>query len=102
LKKKQLFLGAREELINLNLELLDTQEDITNSINLLHEIALNKRVRGYNISKEEKKMLREVYKGENKSLIEIREFVEKEIKKYCDINVDSLDDINKNQNCLIF
>ena len=76
-QKKQLFLGAREELINLNLELLDTQEDITNSINLLHERALNKRVRGYIILKEEKRMLREVYKGENKSLIEIREFVEK-------------------------
>ena len=42
--KRQLFFGAREELIRLNLDCLDTQNDISNSINLLHKIALNKSV----------------------------------------------------------
>jgi len=32
--KKQLFQGAKEELVKLNLECLDTQEKITNSINI--------------------------------------------------------------------
>lgn len=80
--KKQLFLGAKEELININPECLNTEEDMIKSINLLHEIALNKsvfesaeqhidllieieysehkpgwqnRVRGLNVLKEEKK-----------------------------------------------
>ena len=42
--KKHLFISAREELINLNLELLDIQDEISESINLLHEIALNQSV----------------------------------------------------------
>ena len=32
--KKQLFQGTKEELVKLNLECLDTQEKITNSINI--------------------------------------------------------------------
>ena len=32
--KKQLFQGAKEELVKLNLECLNTQEKITNSINI--------------------------------------------------------------------
>ena len=120
--KRQLFLGAREELIRLNLDCLDTQNDISNSINLLHKIALDKsvfksdeehleilievekaeqkpgwknRVQGYNILKEEKRMLREIYHGENQSMNEMRNFVEKEINKYLDIDVDKV--INDDQ-----
>jgi len=127
--KKQLFLGAREDLIKLNLECLDTQEDITNSINLLHKIALNKsvfesaeehidllieveqaehkpgwqnRVHGLNILKEEKRMLREVYQGKNESLIKIREFVENEINKYYEMDIDKLDENNNEKSCIIF
>ena len=127
--KKQLFQGAREDLIELNLECLQTQEDITKSINLLHKIALNKsvfesaeehidllieveqsehkpgwqnRVHGLNILKEEKRILREVYQGENESLNSIREFVENEINKYYDIDIDKLDENTDDSKCLIF
>ena len=127
--KKHLFISAREELIQLNLELLDTQEDISNSINLLHEIALNKsvfesaeqhidllieveysehkpgwqnRVRSLNILKDQKRMLREVYEGKNEQMIKIREYVEKEIKKYCDIDENNLEQYNDKEKCVIF
>ena len=126
--KKQLFLGAKEELINLNLECLNTEEDMIKSINLLHEIALNKsvfesaeqhidllieieysehkpgwqnRVRGLNVLKEEKKMLREVYQGKNKSLKKIKKFIENEINKYCNLEIDDLENNNDND-CIIF
>ena len=124
--KKQLFDGAKAELIQLNLECLDTQEKMQKSINLLHKIALNKsvfesaeqhidllieveisehkpgwegRVRGLKILKEEKKMLREVYEGSNSDMINIKNFVEKEINKYIDMDIDKLE---KSQSCFIF
>ena len=127
--KKQLFLGAREDLVKLNFECLETQEDITKSINLLHKIALNKsvfesaeehidllieveqaehkpgwqnRVHGLNILKDEKRMLREVYQGKNESLKTIREFVENEVNKYYDIDIDKLDENTEENSCLIF
>ena len=127
--KKHLFISAKEELIQLNLELLDTQEDISNSINLLHEIELNKsvfesaeqhidllieveysehkegwqnRVRSLNILKDQKRILREVYEGKNEQMIKIREYVEKEIKKYCDIDENNLEQYNNKKNCVIF
>ena len=128
--KKQLFNGAREELVRLNIECLETQECITKSINHLHEIALNKsvfesaeehldlliemeksehkpgwqaRIEGYLILKEEKKMLREVYQGTNVDLIKIREFVEKEVNKYFEIDIDKIENLDKdNKNCIIF
>ena len=127
--KKQLFLGAREDLVKLNLECLETQEDITKSINLLHKIALNKsvfesaeehidllieveqaehkpgwqnRVHGLNILKDEKRMLREVYQGKNESLKTIREFVENEVNKNNDIDIDKLDENTEESSCLIF
>ena len=124
--KKQLFDGAKAELIQLNLECLETQEKMQKSINLLHKIALNKsvfesaeqhidllieveisehkpgwegRVRGLKILKEEKKMLREVYEGSNSDMINIKNFVEKEINKYIDMDIDKLE---KTQSCFIF
>ena len=130
--KKTLFLGAREELVKLNIQCLETQEQMINSINLLHEIALNKsvfesaeqhidllieveqaehklgwqnRINGLNILKEEKRMLREVYQGENHSLNEIREFVENEINKYYDIDIEQIENDDNSANekkCLIF
>ena len=125
--KKQLFQGAKEELVNLNLECLDTQEKITNSINILHKIALNKsvfesaeehidllievemsehktgwqeRIRGLNVLKNEKRMLREVYQGTNNQLKQIRSFVENEINKYIDMDIDKIE--KENKPCFIF
>ena len=43
-KKTQLFLGAKQDLINLNIECIDTHDLITKSINRLQQIALNKTV----------------------------------------------------------
>ena len=125
-------MGAREELIKLNIECLQTQNDITESINLLRKIALNKsvfesaeehidllieveksehkfgwqkRINSLNELKNQKKMLREIYKGENQTLNQIKEFVEKKINDYCDIDIDNLekDDIKINEDkCSIF
>ena len=50
-------------------------------------------------------MLREIYKGENQTLNQIKEFVEKKINDYCDIDIDNLekDDIKINEDkCSIF
>jgi len=126
--KKQLFAGAKEELVDLNLECLNTQEEITNSINILHKIALNKsvfesaeehidllievemsehkvgwqeRIRGLNVLKGEKRMLREVYQGTNSQMKKIRDFVEKEINKYLDMDIDEVEKAN-NTTCFIF
>ena len=125
-------MGAREELIKLNIECLETQDKINNSINLLHEIALNKsvfesaeqhidllieveqsehkpgwqnRIHGLNALKAEKRMLRECYNGDNKQMKQIRDFVEKEINKYCDIDIDNLENEEfkeSKSNCSIF
>ena len=130
--KKQLFLGAREELIKLNIELLETQENINNSINLLHEIALNKsvfesaeqhldllieveqsehkpgwqsRIQYLYLLKEEKRILRECYQGKNQKMNDLRKFVEEEINKYCDIDIEKLenDEIKDDKDkCCIF
>ena len=116
--KRQLFLGAREELININIQCLETLDKINNSTNLLNEISFNKsvfesaekhidllieveqlehkpgwqnRIRGLKLLKAENKMLRECYNGENKQMNQIKDFVEKEINKYCDIDLDNLD-----------
>ena len=40
-------------------------------------------------------MFREIYRGENQSMNEMRNFVEKEINKYLDIDVDKV--INDDQ-----
>ena len=130
--KKQLFMGARDELIKLNIQCLETQEQINSSINLLHEIALNKsifesaeqhidllieveqsehkpgwqnRIHGLNALKAEKRMLRECYNGSNEQMNQIRNFVEKEINKYCDIDIDNLENEEfkeSKSNCSIF
>ena len=63
--KKQLFDGAKEELILLNLECLDTQELIINSINTLRKIALNKSV--FESAEEHIDILIEFEKSEHKT-----------------------------------
>ena len=63
--KKQLFQGAKEEIVKLNLECLNTQEKITNSINILHKIALNKSV--LESAEEHIDLLIEVEMSEHKS-----------------------------------
>jgi hypothetical protein len=125
--KKQLFEGAKTELVKLNIECLETQQAMTNSINVLHQIALNKsvfesaeehidllieveisehksgwqdRVRGLKLLKEEKRMLREVYQGTNEQMLQIKNFVENEINKYIDMDIDKLEK-EKSTNCLI-
>ena len=127
--KKQLFGGAKNELINLNFECLETQQDITKSINILHKIALNKsvfesaeehidllievemsehksgwkeRIRALKLLKEEKKMLREVYQGTNQQYNKIKNFIENEINKYIDMDIDNCEGgNNKKGTCLI-
>jgi len=42
--KTQLLMGAKQDLINLNMECINTQDLITKSINRLQQIALNKTV----------------------------------------------------------
>ena len=125
--KKQLFEGAKAELVDLNLECLNTQTEITNSINTLHKIALNKsvfesaeehidllievemsehkpgwqeRIRGLNLLKDEKRMLREVYQGTNNQMKQIKNFIENEINKYIDMDIDQIE--KSNSNCFIF
>ena len=106
--KTQLLLGAKEDLINLNLECMNTQDLITKSINRLQEIALNKtvfesseehiellieteksehkdgwqtRIEGLELLKKQKQLLREMYKGENKSMNEMKKFIENSLEK---------------------
>lgn len=106
--KTQLLLGAKDDLINLNVDCINTQDLITKSINRLQEIALNKtvfesseehiellieteksehkegwqtRIEGLQLLKQQKKMLREIYNGENQKMNEIKEFIEESLKK---------------------
>ena len=101
--KTQLLMGAKDDLINLNLECMNTQDLITKSINRLQQIALNKtvfesseehiellieneksehkegwqtRIEGLELLKNQKKILREIYKGENKSMNDMKKFIE--------------------------
>ena len=107
-KKTQLLLGAKQYLINLNIECINTQDLITKSINRLQQIALNKtvfesseeyiellietekselkegwqtRIEGLKILKHRKKMLREIYKGENKWMNYMKKFIEDSLNK---------------------
>ena len=125
--KEQLFNGAKEELIKLNVECITTQSLITKSINRLRQIALNKsvfesaeehiqlmieneksehkpgwekRIEGLEIMRKEKKMLRKVYEGSNDEIKIIRKFVEDNIQKCLDMYLNSLE--NEKKNCCIF
>ena len=106
--KTQLLMGAKKDLIDLNIECINTQDLITKSINRLQQIALNKtvfesseehidllieteksehkegwktRIEGLELLKQQKKMLREIYKGENQKMNDIKNFIEDSLKK---------------------
>ena len=53
-----------------------------------HKPGWQTRIDGYLILKQEKKMLREVYQGTNVELKHIREYVENEINKYYEMDID--------------
>ena len=111
--KTQLLMGAKNDLINLNIECINTQDLITKSINRLQEIALNKtvfesseehiellieneksehkegwqtRIEGLELLKQQKKMLREIYQGENQKMNNIRKFIEDSLNKEKHLN----------------
>lgn len=106
--KTQLLMGAKNDLINLNLECMTTQDLITKIINRLKEIALNKtvfesseehiqllieneksehkegwqtRIEGLELLKNQKKILREVYNEENQSMNDMKKFIEDSLRK---------------------
>ena len=62
--KTQLLLGAKQDLINLNIECIDTHDLITKSINRLQQITLNKTV--FESSEEYIELLIETEKSECK------------------------------------
>ena len=62
--KTQLLLGAKQDLINLNIECINTQDLITKSINRLQQITLNKTV--FESSEEYIELLIETEKPERK------------------------------------
>ena len=123
--KKKILLGAKKDLIKLYIECHQTQNSITESINLLREIALNKsvfesaeehidllieveklehkygwqkRIDSLNELKEEKRTLRETYKGENQILNKINEFIEKKINEHYDIYIENCDEDDNKAN----
>lgn len=100
--KTQLINGAKKDLLKLNKDCLDTQDLITQGINRLKEIALNKsvfatdeeyidlliqteksdmkpgydvRIEGLLMLKKQKKTLREIYEKKNSQLIDIEKFI---------------------------
>ena len=106
--KIQLLMEAKTDLINLNNKSINIQNLIINSINKLEQIALNKTVfgssKGYidlliederneqkngwkkrveqlELLKQQKKMLKEIYKGENQKMNYIRKFIEDSLNK---------------------
>ena len=107
-KKTQLLLGAKQDLINLNIECINTHDLINKSINRLQQIALNKavfesseeyielliekekselkeewqtRIKGLKLLKQHKRMLREIYKGEDQMMNDMRKFSEDSLNK---------------------
>ena len=111
--KTQLLMGAKDDLINLNIECINTQDLITKTINRLQEIALQKtvfesseehidllieneksehkegwqtRIEGLELLKQQKKMLREIYHGENQKMNDMRKFIEDSLIKEKNLN----------------
>ena len=121
--KTQLIKGAKKDLIELNRHCLDIQDLITNGINRLKEIALNKsvfatseeyidlliqteqseskpgyeiRIEGLKLLKNQKKTLREIYERKNNQLMNITSFIDESLE-----NEYKIGDINET-NCIIF
>lgn len=118
--KTQLLLGAKNDLIKLNMECMQTQQEMMMSINRLKEIALNKtvfesveehideliqieksehkdgwqgRVQGLLIMKDQKRKLREISQGKNEDFENIKKVIEDSISNEEDLRkfVDSID-----------
>lgn len=130
--KTQLLMGAKNDLIKLNLECISTQQEMMISVNRLKEIALNKtvyesveehidelilneksehkdgwqiRVQGLQVMKEQKKKLREISQGKNEDFDKIKKVIEDSISNEENLK-QFVQDINANptgnNNCLIF
>ena len=107
--KKQFLQGAKDELITINMDCLQFQELICNSVKKIQEIALNKnkfesdeefidllieveksehhpdwqnRINNLEMLKEQKKLLREIYQGTNMQLNQIKEFISCDLDKF--------------------
>ena len=120
--KTQLLQNLKKELINLNKECLDTQELITEGINKLKEIALNKsvfstseeyiemliqgekqeqkegyqiRIEGLQMLLKQKQVLRDVYENKSKKFDDITKFINESLT-----NEYKLDD--ESSECLVF
>lgn len=121
--KTQLIQGAKKDLIELNKHCLDIQDLITNGINRLKEIALNKsvfatseeyidlliqteqsenkpgyeiRIEGLKLLKNQKRVLREIYERKNNQLLNINKFIDENLE-----NEYKIGDVNET-NCCIF
>jgi len=130
--KTQILMGAKNDLIKLNLECMQTQQEMMNSVNRLKEIALNKsvfesveehidelilneknqhtdgwqnRVQGLQVMKEQKKKLREISQGKNDDFEQIKKVIEESISNEEDLKkfILSMDDGSvKGDKCFIF
>lgn len=121
--KTQLIRGAKKDLINLNKQCLEIQDLITNGINRLKEIALNKsvfatseeyidlliqteqtehkdgyeiRIEGLKLLKNQKRVLREIYERKNNQLLNINKFIDENLE-----NEYKIGDVNET-NCCVF
>ena len=130
--KTQLLMGAKNDLIKLNLECMQTQQEMMNSVNRLKEIALNKsvfesveehidelilneknahtegwqnRVQGLQVMKEQKRKLREISQGKNEDFSQIKKVIEESISNEEDLKkfIMNMNDENiKGDKCFIF
>ena len=127
--KTQLLMGAKNDLVKLNLECITTQQEMMKSINRLKEIALNKtifgsveehidemilneksehkdgwqtRVQCLQVMKEQKKKLREISEGKNEDFDIIKKVIEDSISNESNLKsfIEEMDE--KSSNCLIF
>ena len=107
-KKEQILEGLENYITKQNIELMETQEGMKNTINELKKIALNKdifdsaeeqidllienekyehkpgwqkRIEAFNILKKQKRKLKEIYHGENTDANKIQIFVKNLISK---------------------
>ena len=125
--KTQLLMGAKNDLIKLNFECIQTQQEMMMSVNRLKEIALNKsifesveehideliinektehkegwqtRVTGLEIMKEQKKKLREISQGKNEDFEKIKKVIEDSISSEEGIKqfIQALEEENDNKN----
>ena len=130
--KTQLLMGAKNDLIKLNLECISTQQEMMSSVNRLKEIALNKtvfesveehidelilneksehkdgwqiRVQGLEVMKEQKKKLREISQGKNEDFEKIKKVIEDSISNEENLK-KFVEDLNfnasENPKCLTF